>query len=156
MVTAQEIAYGACVDGMPQICQGPLDAPIAPRRVLFRHTYDKQLDLLCDAGSAKLTTWLAAVKRLGDQSLILAHEGIGRHESCHLFEALAAEWVGKRCEATAFRVRQAQPAATEPGFEDAIFLKEIRDDLLLVLLEPSSDHGDQDLENHSRSSVWRS
>ena len=56
----------------------------------------------------------------------------------------------------AFRVRQVQPAATDPGFEDAIFLKEIRDDLLLVLLEPSSDHGDQDLENHSRSSGWRS
>jgi hypothetical protein len=99
---------------------------------------------------------LAPVKLLGDQSLIPAHEGIGRHESCHLVEELAAEWVGKRCEATAFHVRQAQPAATEPGSEDAIFLKEIRDDLLLVLLEPSSDQGDQDLENHSRSSGWRS
>jgi hypothetical protein len=69
---------------------------------------------------------------------------------------LAAEGVGTRREATAFRVRQAQPAAPELGFEDAIFLKEIRDDLLLVLLEPSGDHGDQDLENHSRSSGWRS
>jgi hypothetical protein len=59
-------------------------------------------------------------------------------------------------ETATFGVRQAQPAATEPGFEDAIFLKEIRDDLLLVLLEPSSDHGDQDWENHSCSSGWRS
>jgi hypothetical protein len=107
-------------------------------------------------GSAKLTTLLAPVKLLGDQSRIPAHEGIGRHKGCHLFEALAAEWVGKRREATAFRVRQAQPAATEPGFEDAVFLKEIRDDLLLVPLKPSSDHGDQDLENHSRSSDWSS
>jgi len=65
---------------------------------------------------------------------------------------LAAEWVGKHRETAAFCVRQAQPVAIEAGFEDAIFLKEICDDLLLVLLEPSSDHGDQDLENHSRSS----
>ncbi len=71
MVTAQEIAYGACVDGMPQICQGPLDAPIAPRRVLFRHPYDEQLDLLCDAGSAKLTTLLAAVKLVGGNDEIV-------------------------------------------------------------------------------------
>jgi len=48
---------------------------------------------------------------------------------------LAAEWVGTRREATAFHVRQAQPAATELGFEDAVFRKEIRDDLLLVPLE---------------------
>jgi hypothetical protein len=61
---------------------------------------------------------------------------------------LAAEWVGKRREATAFRVRQAQPAATELSFEDAVFLKEIRDDLLLVPLEPSSNHGNQDVQDH--------
>ena len=35
--------------------------------------------------------------------------------------------------------------ATKPGFEDAIFCEEIRDDLLLVPLEPPSDHGDQDV-----------
>ena len=59
-----------------------------------------------------------------------------------------AEWVGKRREATAFHVRQAQPAATELSFEDAVFRKEIRDDLLLVPLEPSSNHGDQDVQDH--------
>jgi hypothetical protein len=99
---------------------------------------------------------LAPVKLLSDEPLIPAHEGIGRRKGCHLFEALAAEWVGQSREATAFRVRQAQPTATEPGFEGAVFLKEVRDHLLLVPLEPSSDHGDQDLENHSRSSGWRS
>jgi hypothetical protein len=54
---------------------------------------------------------------------------------------LAAEGVRKRREATAFGVRQAQPTATELSFEDAIFLKEIRDGLLLVPLEPSRNHG---------------
>jgi hypothetical protein len=61
--------------------------------------------------------------------------------------------VGTRREATAFRVRQAQPAAAELGFEDTVFLQEIRDDLLLVPLEPSSDHGDEDVEDHSAPQV---
>jgi hypothetical protein len=87
------------------------------------------------------------------KSVIPAQEGIGCHKGCHLFEALAAEWVGKRRKATAFHVRQAQPAATELGFEDAIFLKEIRNELVLVPLEPSRDHGDQDVEDHSAPQV---
>ena len=90
----------------------------------------------------------APVKLLGDQSLVPAQEGIGRDEGRDLFEALAAERVGERREAAAFGVRQAQPAATELGFEDAVFLEEIGDDLLLVPLEPAGDHGDQDVEDH--------
>jgi hypothetical protein len=43
----------------------------------------------------------------------------------------------------AFRVRQAQSAATALRFEDAVFLQEIRDDLLLVSLEPAGEHGDE-------------
>ena len=34
----------------------------------------------------------------------------------------APERVGERGEAAAFRVGQAQPAATEVGFEDTVFL----------------------------------
>src|SRR5215831_12178296 len=116
----------------------------------------RQRDILCDAGSAKLTTLRAPVKLLGDQPLLSAQEGIERHEGRHLFEALAAEGVGKHREATTLRVRQAQPAATELGFEDTIFLKEIHDDLLLVPLEPSCDHGDQDLEDHRAPQVGSS
>ena len=63
--------------------------------------------------------------------------------------------MGERRKAAAFRVRQAQPAATEVGFEDAIFLHEIGDDLLLVPLEPAGDHGDEHVEDHSCSSGWR-
>ena len=137
---------------MPQVRQGTLDAAIAPGRILFRHADDELLDLLGDTRSAKLSSLRAPVKLLGDQSLVPAQEGIGRDEGGDLFEALATKRVGERREAAAFRVRQAQPAATELGFEDAVFLKEIRDDLLLVPLEPASDHGDQDVEDHGAAS----
>jgi hypothetical protein len=46
-----------------------------------------------------------------------------------------------------------QTAAAEVSFEDAIFLKEIRDDLLLVPLEPSRNHGNQDVQDHEMPRV---
>jgi hypothetical protein len=51
---------------------------------------------------------------------------------------LAAEGVSERREVTAVCVCQVQPAAIEVGFEGAVFRKEIRGDLLLVTVGPSS------------------
>ena len=56
--------------------------------------------------------------------------------------------MGERRKAAAFGVRQAQPAATEVGLENAVFLLEIRDDVLLVTLEPTGDHRDEDVQDH--------
>jgi hypothetical protein len=63
--------------------------------------------------------------------------------------------MGERREAATFGVRQAEAAATKLSFQDAVFREEIGGDLLLVTLEPARDHGDQDVEDHSRSSGWR-
>jgi len=38
------------------------------------------------------------------------------------------------------------------GFENTVFLEKIGDHLLLVTLEPTGHHGDQDVEDHRRSS----
>jgi hypothetical protein len=54
--------------------------------------------------------------------------------------------------AAAFGVGQAQPAPAELGFEDAVFHEERCDDLLLVTLDPPSEHGEQQLEDHGYSS----
>jgi hypothetical protein len=43
----------------------------------------------------------------------------------------------------------------ELSFEHAIFLDPIRDHLLLVTLHPTSDHGDEHLQNHGVSSGWK-
>jgi hypothetical protein len=59
--------------------------------------------------------------------------------------------VSQRGEA-AFGVGQAQAAATELDFEHTIFFLQIRDRLLLVTLHSAGNPGDQDVENHSRSS----
>ena len=94
----------------------------------------------------------APVKLLRDQSLVPPQEGLRSHKCRNLFQTLATERVSQRGEAAAFGIGQAQPAPAELGFQDAVFLKQIRNHLLLMPLQPASDHRDQDLENHSRSS----
>src|SRR5436309_6076362 len=106
---------------MPQIRQGPLDAAVAPCPVLLGHTPDQLLDFLGDTRSARLSSLRAAVKLLGDQALVPAHEGVWCGERGYLFEALATERVRERGEPAALGVGQAQPAATELSFEHTIF-----------------------------------
>jgi hypothetical protein len=56
--------------------------------------------------------------------------------------------MGERGEATAFGVGAPQSVAVEVGFQEAIFLVEIGDDVLLVTLDPSGDHGNEDMQDH--------
>jgi hypothetical protein len=70
MVATQNVPHGDGVDGMPQVRQGPLDAAVAPGRILFRHADHELLDLLGDPRSAKRSSLLTPVKLLGDQSLV--------------------------------------------------------------------------------------
>jgi hypothetical protein len=85
--------------------------------------------------------------------LVPPQKRIRRDEGSKCFEALAPKRVGEGRKTAAFRVREPEPTATELGFEDTIFLKEIGDDLLLVPLQPASNHGDQDLKDHSTPQV---
>jgi hypothetical protein len=56
--------------------------------------------------------------------------------------------VGQRGEAAAFHVRQAQPAPAELGCEHTVFFNKVRDDLLLVPLQPAGHHGNEHVQNH--------
>ena len=53
------------------------------------------------------------------------------------------------------RVREPQAATAEVGFKDTVFLEQVRDDLLLVTLEPPGNHSDEHVENHGLPSGWR-
>jgi len=52
---------------------------------------------------------------------------------------------------TPFGIREAKATTAELGFEDAVFHKEIRDDLLLMTLQPASNPGNQNMQDHRRS-----
>lgn len=85
----------------------------------------------------------------------LAQDGVAGGNRRDLFEAFPPERMDERGKSPALGVGEAEPVATELGFEDTISREEVGDDLLLVTLEPASNHGNQELEDHSRSSAWR-
>jgi hypothetical protein len=155
MVATQDVAHGARVNLVPQVRQGSLNAAIAPARILLSHADDQLFDLLDHARSTQAAAVVASVELLRDEAMIPAHQGIWGSNRGQFFEACATDRMGECREAPAFHVRQAEPAATKLIFQDAVFLVQVGDNLLLVTLEPATDHGDQDGKEHGRSSGWR-
>jgi len=151
VVATQDIAYGQLVDGMPQIRESTLDPSIAPGRIFFGHLDHELLDLLSDTRSATRSSLRIPIKLVGDQLLVPPQEGVGSDKGRHVLQALAAEWVGQRREAAPFGIREAKATTAELGFEHAVFRQKIRDDLLLVTLQPASNHGNQNMKDHRRS-----
>ena len=68
-------------DAMVEVPQRPLDATVAPPRVLRRHPHDEQRDLFHDPGPPLP----ASLKRPipGDQSPVPAQDRVGRHDRRH-------------------------------------------------------------------------
>jgi hypothetical protein len=62
-----------------------------------------------------------------------------------LFKAFPPERMGEPRQSPALGVGEAEPGATEVGFEDTVCREEVGDDLLLVTLEPAGNHGHQEL-----------
>jgi hypothetical protein len=94
---------------------------------------------------------LAAVKLLSNELVVPSHEGIRRGERGHRLEVFAVEREGQGRETTAFGIGEAEASITEFSVKSAVFFQEISDDLLLVALDPTGDHGDENLQNHSSS-----
>jgi hypothetical protein len=78
----------------------------------------------------QLSSLRAPVALLRDQSLVPAQKRVWRGDSRDVLEALAPERVCERGKA-ALGISQAQPAATELGFEHAIFLLKVGDNRLI-------------------------
>jgi hypothetical protein len=51
----------------------------------------------------------------------------------------------------AFGIGESDAFTPELGVKGTIFVQEISDDLLLVAIEPSGDHSDEDLQSHGGS-----
>jgi hypothetical protein len=119
-----------------------LNAPIAPGGILLGHADHELFDLLGDARSPKLSTMTAPIKLLGDESVIPAQEGVRRGDRGDLFKASATKRVCQRREAPAFCVGEMEALAAKLSFEDTVFLVQVSDDLLLMTLDPTDEHGE--------------
>ena len=78
VMAAQDVAHRDLIDLMAQVRQGSLDAPITPGRILLRHENDQLLHFIGDARSAPRFALMAAIELLGNQSVVPAHERLGR------------------------------------------------------------------------------
>jgi hypothetical protein len=58
---------------------------------------------------------------------------------------------GEGCKTTALSISEADAPITEFGVEGTVFFQKICDDLLLMSVDPTGDHGDEDLQNHDGS-----
>ena len=114
----------------------------------MRHAHDELFDFLGDTRASKRFALLAAIELVGNQSLVPTQESIGRGEGGERFEALTAQWIRQCGETAALGVGKTKPAAAVLGFEDAILLLKVGDHLLLVPIDPASDHGDEDVQDH--------
>jgi hypothetical protein len=142
MVATQDVAHGDCVNLVPQVRQGALNAAIAPARILLSHADDQLFDLFDHAWSTQAAAVEASVELLRDEAMIPTHQDIWGGNRGHFFEACAIDRMCECREAPVFRVRQAGPAATKLSFQDAVFLVQVGADLLLVTVDPASEHGE--------------
>jgi hypothetical protein len=152
VAATQNIADGQFVNVISEVCQRALDATVTPGWIRFGHLDREPLNLFRYGWPTQLCATHAAIEVLSHEAAIPAQERVGGGKRGDLLEAFPPEWIGKRRKATAFGIGEAEPMPLEFPFEYAVFLKKIRDDLLLVPLQPASNHDDQDVENHGRSS----
>jgi hypothetical protein len=127
---------------MPHIRQCPLDTAVAPGGVLLRHADHQLFDLGCNAWSPRLLARGRRITFSGDETVIPTLEGVGCGERRHLLEACAADRVGQHSQAATLGIGEARLASLKCGVQDAVFLTEIGDDLILVAMDPAGKDGD--------------
>jgi hypothetical protein len=58
---------------------------------------------------------------------------------------------GEGCKTTALSISEAAAPITEFCVEGAVFFQKLGDDLLLLSVDPTGDHGAEDLQKHDGS-----
>jgi len=76
---------------MSQICQGALDAVIAPRQILLSHAQDQFDNLWRDRRAFGVFPALAIVPVCGHEFSMPAQDGFGSHDGGEFVEHLAVE-----------------------------------------------------------------
>jgi len=56
--------------------------------------------------------------------------------------------VGQHCQAAALRIGKLHSASLEFCFQDAVFLTQVGNDMILVSVDAGGQPGDQELEDH--------
>ena len=83
---------------------------------------------------------------LGDQRPVPRQQRVRRHDRGNLAQQPSAECPGFRGEPTALIVGEAQAPGSEPFAQDAVLFLEIVDDITLLLVDPTSERDEKELQ----------
>ena len=138
----QNISDGFTRQHVTHISESTLDPEISPASVFVGETKNKRSNLRRRPWAARCTA-RAAVVLLGNQLPMPSQQGCRRDDGRDLFQDFPAELLRPCCQTATLVVSESHPSVPNLFSKDAIFLSEIFNDMLLVLVHPARDGNDQ-------------
>src|SRR5262249_14054015 len=128
-----------------EVRQGALDPRVAPAAVLGGHAHDQRADLAPDRRPSRTTTGTAVVLR-GDEGSVPRQQRVRRHDRGELAQHPSAERPGLCGEPTTLIVGEAQASGSKLLAEDAVLFLQIVDDIALLLVDPTGERDQDELQ----------
>ncbi len=128
---------------MADVLQRADDPRVAPRRILFGHPHDQSPDLREHARTTAPPLRVRPFPR--DELPMPPKNRVGRDDRGDVTQAATAQPVSMHRQPTAFLIGQADPAAHVPA-QDAVFFDQVGHGVLLPLVEPADQRGQQQAE----------
>jgi hypothetical protein len=135
------------------ISESTLDPQISPASVFVGETKNKRSNLRRHPWAARCTA-RAAVILLGNQLPMPSQQGCRRDDGRDLFQDFPAELLRPCGQTATLVVSESHPSVPNLFSKDAIFLGEIFNDMLLVLVHPASGGNDQKKRMDSNRSAF--
>jgi hypothetical protein len=113
--------------------------------LLSRQSDDQLFDILAgwrSTGTAPPTT----VILIRDEFSVPAQQSLWRHDGGHFRQHLSSEQPGFHCQTPALIVSKAKPPAAKLSTKDSVFLTQILDGVLLLLIHPTGNGKKQKAE----------
>ena len=120
---------------MPEILERPADSGVAPRRVLFRHAHDESRDVGEHARTTALPPRVRPLAR--DQLPMPPQNRVGRDKRGDLSQPATTQQVPAHGQPTPIIIAQPEASSPQLTSKDAILFDQIRQGLLLPLIQPA-------------------
>src|SRR5450759_4127019 len=139
----------AAPDLMSQIGHCSLDPRVPPRSILTRHAKNEIDDPLHEARPTGASR-MAVVPFTCDHFSVPSQEGIRCDQGMKFVQDLTSKSVRFSGESTALGIGEANASPTQALREHAVLFLEIRDQVLLMALDPPGEHHEQQLKRLKR------
>jgi hypothetical protein len=144
-VALQNVGDRAASQFTAEIGQSALDFTDTPSLALLRHPDHQHFDLL---GRLRPTgkRRIRPSYFVRNEFPVPAQQGLRRDNGRHFRQHPSAQQPSFGCQAAALVVCEADPPAAQLGTKDSVFLAQILDRVLLLLIHPSSNSNQQKAE----------